>query len=85
MPCGPILSIDQVFADPQVQHLRMAAPVDHPRLGATQMVDSPINLEGLDTEVRSVAPLKAADTDQVLAELGYGAAEIEAMRREGAI
>ena len=85
VPCGPILSIDQVFADPQVQHLGMAAPVDHPRLGATRMVDSPINLEGLETQVRSVAPLKAGDTDAVLAELGYGAAEIAEMRREGAI
>jgi len=74
-----------VFADPQMQHLGMAAPVDHPRLGATRMVDSPINLEGLETQVRSVAPLKAGDTDAVLAELGYGAAEIAEMRREGAI
>ena len=85
VPCGPILSIDQVFADPQVEHLGMATPVTHPRLGPTAMVDSPINLEGLATSVRSVAPLKAGDTDSVLAELGYGAAEIEAMRAERAI
>jgi len=85
VPCGPILAIDQVFADPQVQHLAMAAPVDHPRLGPTHMVDSPINLEGLETEIRSVAPLAPADTDAVLAEVGYGPDEIAAMRAEGAI
>ena len=85
VPCGPILAIDQVFADPQVRHLRMATPADHPRLGPTQMVDSPINMQGLETTVRAVAPLAAADTDQVLGELGYAPDEIAAMRAEGAI
>jgi formyl-CoA transferase len=85
VPCGPILAIDQVFADPQVRHLGMAAPVDHPRLGATHMVDSPINLEGLQTSIRSTAPLTATDTDAVLAEVGYGLEEIAAMRADGVI
>jgi formyl-CoA transferase len=85
VPCGPILAIDEVFADPQVKHLGMAAPVDHPRLGATHMVASPINLEGLETGVRSVAPLAAEDTDAVLGEIGYGVGEIAAMRAEKVI
>ena len=85
IPCGPILSIDQVFADPQVKHLGMATPARHPRLGETQMVASPINLEGLETGVRQVAPLAPADTDDVLAEIGYSTAEIAAMRAEHAI
>jgi crotonobetainyl-CoA:carnitine CoA-transferase CaiB-like acyl-CoA transferase len=85
VPCGPILAIDEVFADPQVQHLRMAAPAEHPRLGATQMVDSPINMQGLETTIRNTAPLTAADTDAVLAELGYEADEIATMRAEGVI
>jgi formyl-CoA transferase len=85
VPCGPILAIDQVFADPQVRHLGMAGPVEHPRLGPTHMVASPLNLEGLGKPIRAPAPLKPEDTDQVLAEIGYGAAEIEAMRRDGAI
>ena len=49
------------------------------------MVASPINLDGLETPILSVAPLKPEHTDAVLAELGYGEAEIEAMRRAGAI
>jgi len=85
IPCGPILTIDQVFADPQVQHLGMATPARHPRLGETQMVASPINMEGLETGVRQVAPLAPADTDDVLAEIGYSAAEIAAMRAEHVI
>jgi crotonobetainyl-CoA:carnitine CoA-transferase CaiB-like acyl-CoA transferase len=85
IPCGPILSIDQVFADPQVRHLGMAQPVNHPRLGSTHMVATPINMEGLESEIRSLAPLAAQDTDAVLAEIGYAPAEIAAMRAEGAI
>ncbi|HEY1751300.1 MAG TPA: CaiB/BaiF CoA-transferase family protein [Caulobacteraceae bacterium] len=85
IPCGPILAIDQVFDDPQVRHLGMAAPAQHPRLGATHMVASPIHMQGLATGVRSTAPLAAGDTDAVLAELGYGEAQIAAMRAQGAI
>ena len=85
IPCGPILSVDQVFADPQVQHLGMATPVDHPRLGQTAMVATPISLEGLTTGVRQVAPLAPGDTDAVLAEIGYSAGEIAAMRSLGVI
>ena len=85
IPCGPILTIDQVFDDPQVKHLGMATPASHPRLGETHMVATPINLEGLETGVRQVAPLAPADTDAVLAEIGYSAAEIAAMRSLGVI
>ncbi|HLY78967.1 MAG TPA: CoA transferase [Caulobacteraceae bacterium] len=85
IPCGPILSVDQVFADPQVKHLGMATPVDHPRLGQTAMVASPLNLAGLETGVRQVAPLTPGDTDDVLAEIGYSPGEIAAMRTEGVI
>jgi formyl-CoA transferase len=85
VPCGPILTIDQVFADPQVQHLGIATPVSHPRLGEIEMVAAPINFEGLETGVRSVAPLAPTDTDAVLSEIGYSPAEIQSMRAEGAI
>ncbi len=85
VPCGPILAIDEVFADPQVRHLGIARAVDHPRLGATAMVAAPIHLDGLEAPIASVAPLEAAHTDEVLAELGYGKSQIAAMRRAGAI
>jgi formyl-CoA transferase len=85
VPCGPILTVDRVFADPQVQHLGIAQAVDHPRLGATHMVASPIHLDGMETSIRSVAPLTAEHTEAVLAELGYDEAQIEEMRRAGAV
>ncbi|HZZ90907.1 MAG TPA: CoA transferase, partial [Caulobacteraceae bacterium] len=85
IPCGPILTIDKMFDDPQVRHLGMATPAIHPRLGETRMVATPINMQGLETGVRSVAPLAPEDTDEVLAELGYSPSEIDQMRTEGAV
>jgi crotonobetainyl-CoA:carnitine CoA-transferase CaiB-like acyl-CoA transferase len=49
------------------------------------MVATPINMEGLESGVRQVAPLAPADTDDVLAEIGYSAAEIAQMRAEHVI
>jgi crotonobetainyl-CoA:carnitine CoA-transferase CaiB-like acyl-CoA transferase len=33
VPCGPVYTMDEVFADPQVRHLAMTEPVEHPALG----------------------------------------------------
>ena len=44
VPCGPINTIDQVFADPQVQHLGIRRPVDHPKLGTYDIVGQPIHM-----------------------------------------
>ena len=44
VPCGPINTIDKVFADPQVQHLGIARPVDHPKYGSQKVVGQPIHL-----------------------------------------
>src|SRR5262249_53241948 len=56
IPCGPINDIAGVFADPQVQHLQMALPLEHRRRGKTHIVSTAINLEGLDTPVRRDVP-----------------------------
>ncbi len=85
IPCGPIYSIDQVFADPQVQHLGIATPVEHPRLGTLSVLASPLNLSGVDKAIRSPTPDIGADTEAVLAEAGFTAEEIARMRAEGAI
>jgi formyl-CoA transferase len=85
IPCGPINSIDRVFTDPQVEHLGIATSVSHPRLGAERVVASPLNLSGVSKAVRSPAPDAGADTEAVLREVGYGAAELADMRARGVI
>ena len=80
IPAGPINRMDQVFADPQVRHLRIAKDVVHPRLGGQSMVGSAITIAGVPTGIRTPTPDAGQDTDGVLAELGYDAEERAALR-----
>ena len=85
IPCGPINRIDQVFADPQVQHLGIVQGTTHPRLGELALVASPLSPSGSSRAMRSPTPDPGADTDAVLAEAGLTPTEIARAREEGAI
>jgi formyl-CoA transferase len=85
IPCGPIYSIDQVFADPQVRHLEIAAPMTHPQRGATEVVNSPLNLSDVPKGVRYCAPPGGEHTAEVLRSVGYSDDEIAEMRAKGVI
>lgn len=85
VPCGPIYTMDGVFADPQVQHLGMAAPVKHPALGDIELVAQPIHFSRAPFAIRSATPEQGQHTDAVLAELGYDAAAIAKLHDEKAV
>ena len=85
VPCGPILDIQQVFEDEQVRHLGLTATVDHPALGTLEVQRHPVTLSRTPASVRSAAHDLGADTDDVLRELGYEAAEIARLRADGVI
>ncbi len=85
IPCGPINTIDQVFADRQVKHLGMARRMDSPVLGETEVVASAINISGYPKDVRTPPPEAGADTDAVLRSVGYDEAQIAGMRKRGVI
>ena len=85
IPCGPIYTVDQVFEDPQVKHLGMAAPVVHPRLGRLELVSSAINFEGTPRVIRTATPEGGQDTDAIMSELGYSAEEIATFRKKSII
>ncbi|MGI4939243.1 MAG: CaiB/BaiF CoA transferase family protein [Janthinobacterium lividum] len=84
VPCGPVYSMDQVFADPQVRHLGMASKVQHPKLGEVALVGQAIKLSRTPAELRTATAGLGQHTEDVLQELGYSAGEIAAMRAEGA-
>jgi crotonobetainyl-CoA:carnitine CoA-transferase CaiB-like acyl-CoA transferase len=86
VPCGPINSIDQTFAEPQVQHLGIAKTVNHPKLGPIKVVGQPIHLTKAPqpAEYRPTPDL-GQDTDDVMKSLGYDAQAIAGLRSRGVI
>jgi crotonobetainyl-CoA:carnitine CoA-transferase CaiB-like acyl-CoA transferase len=84
VPCGPIYSIDQVFADPQVQHLAMAQPVKK-KDKSMRLVGQPMTLSRTPSRLVAWPPAIGEHTDAVLKEFGFKAVEIAALRKASAI
>jgi len=87
VPCGPLYTIDQTFADPQVQHLEMARPMDHKRLGELQVVGQAINMMRTPepARMRHATPDLGEHTDEILRGLGYNQAQIAELRTAGVV
>ncbi len=86
VPCGPINSIGEAFAEPQLAAREMVVELPHPSAGAAKLVGNPIKLSRTPVEYRNAPPLLGEHSDAVLREvLGYGDDEIERLRAGGAI
>jgi formyl-CoA transferase len=85
VPCGPIYTIDKMFADPQVQSLGMAQPLVHPKLGRQDVVGQGVNLSRTPARMRRYAPDAGEHTQEILGEFGYDAAAIEDFRKRGVV
>jgi crotonobetainyl-CoA:carnitine CoA-transferase CaiB-like acyl-CoA transferase len=81
VPCGPINRLDQVYADPQVQHRGMKIEVEHPLAGAIPLVANPIKFSRTPIQYDAAPPLLGEHTDEILTRLlGKSAEQIEALR-----
>jgi formyl-CoA transferase len=85
VPCGPVLSTDEVFADPQVTHLGMAATVTSPVLGDVAILRNAVSMTDGPPTVRTATPEAGEHTTSVLFELGLGSDEIEDLRRRNVV
>jgi len=85
VPAGPIYKMNEVFADPQVKHLRMARKVKHAKLGEIELVGQAVSLSRTPWEMRLPTPERGEHTDEVLRELGYQGQDISRLRNEGVI
>lgn len=85
VPCGPILSIDQVFENEQVQHLGLAHAMEHPALGSIRLLGRPVTLSRTPASLRTPTPEKGEHTDEILKDLGIGEQEIQKLRGDGVI
>ena len=86
IPAGPIYTLDQTFADPQVRHTGIVRPVDSPVLGEIEIVGQAVKLSHTpDIAKPAPAPEYGADTEAVLARFGFSEAEIAALRADRAV
>ncbi|OGL09626.1 MAG: hypothetical protein A3I14_11100 [Candidatus Rokubacteria bacterium RIFCSPLOWO2_02_FULL_73_56] len=85
VPCGTVLDSSEVLTDPHLRASGMIVPLEHPSRGAYPMPANPVRLSASPTEVVR-APLLGEHNAEVYGRLlGYGAAELDALRRDGVI
>ena len=85
VPCGPVYTLSDVFADPQTDHLQLRRTIDHPKAGQISVTGFPWQLSETPPEIRLAPPLLGEHTDEVLGELGYGAEQIAQLHESGAV
>lgn len=85
VPAGPIYTMEEVFDDPQVQHLGMAQSVEHPVRGNVRLVAQPVDLSRTPASIVSATPDAGEHTDEILNEFGISADRIASLRSNGAI
>ncbi|WP_317204158.1 CaiB/BaiF CoA-transferase family protein [Janthinobacterium sp.] len=86
VPCGPINSIDQVFAEPQVRHRQLELRLPHALAEGVPTVASPLRMSGSSTACERASPLLGEHTREILGErLQLDAAGIDALRARGVI
>lgn len=85
VPAGPIYKMDEMFADPQVKHLKMAHPVHSPKLGDIEVIGQAINMSRTPFVMRSATPEQGEHTETVLKEFGYDADAVADLRKRGVI
>jgi crotonobetainyl-CoA:carnitine CoA-transferase CaiB-like acyl-CoA transferase len=85
VPATPVNTVDQVVNDPQTATRPTIRRMQHPKLGEIPIVGMPISFSGMQPGVRRHAPMRGEHTDEVLAEYGYSAPEIEGLRAKKAV
>jgi crotonobetainyl-CoA:carnitine CoA-transferase CaiB-like acyl-CoA transferase len=85
VPCGRVMDLAEVFADPQVQAQEMVVEIEHPGHGPVRMTGFPVKLSGTPARLRLPAPALGEHTDAVLAELGYAPDRIAILRQHRVI
>lgn len=82
IPCGPINEVDEALADPQIIARGMIVEQIHPAVGPVRSLGNPVHLSDTPVSYRLPPPALGQHTDEVLADLGYSAEAIAALRAQ---
>jgi formyl-CoA transferase len=85
VPCGPIYTIDKMFADPQVQHIGIAQAAQKPNGEEQLFVGQAVSLSRTPSRIATTPPEQGQHTDEVLEEFGFAVDEIEELHRAKAV
>ena len=85
VPCGPIYSINEMFADPQVAHVDMKHPVHHAELGSMNLLGQAINFSRYQPRTGLPTPSTGEHTDEVLKGIGFDVSAIKNLRERGIV
>ena len=81
--CGRINDVQQVFEEPQVQHLGMLRKVASPRFGEQALVGQPVTLTRTPSTIARATPRRGEHSEEILREIGFGDAELARMKAAG--
>lgn len=82
---GPVLSLDEVEADPQVRHRDMIIEVDDEKLGRSRTIGIPVKFSSTPGSVRRSAPALGEHTSEILEIVGCTSEELERLRENGVV
>ncbi|MDH3453045.1 MAG: CoA transferase, partial [Gammaproteobacteria bacterium] len=86
IPCAPINTLDQVFADPHIRHREMQVTLAHPLTGEVRLPASPMKLSRTPPQYRRAPPTLGQHTDEVLRDvLRYDDDQLRSLREAGTI
>jgi crotonobetainyl-CoA:carnitine CoA-transferase CaiB-like acyl-CoA transferase len=85
VPCGAVRDVAEVLADPHLHAREMIGTLDHPTVGPTRVMGTPIKLSGTPGTLRTPPPTLGQHTAEVLEELGYDRESIARLKAAGAI
>jgi crotonobetainyl-CoA:carnitine CoA-transferase CaiB-like acyl-CoA transferase len=85
VPAGPVNDLEQVFDDPQVRHLGVAASVTHPVAGEIEIIRNATTVTGVPDTIRRPSPMAGEHTEEILQQFGYDSGDIDQLRADGVV